>query len=849
MPPLPLQAPQQRRRSGDMTGRTSSGRKSRPRRRQATTTPSRRLPAGTPVPPRSQRDFSNSHIQIIPQPEPEEHFSDNEESKLPTHTNQSYLLEAEAGFVDGGKTGVHQRQTSGQTFADMARFGIGMDGLKNDVMASHEPQPLSNYLKFTKPKSARGVSLLRSEVEDYTRASSPSENMNESPSFMSRYSQDSQVTHSFRDKSATPVAMDPVTALHQHFDAVTAIFGYQLANPAVLQSTEGKRDGEIIFVIHPNGDIQAHQWSGQQFQWSNVGQYSYNRKSVEGVLGKEQLKGQKIGSTTPRNTLEFFIAITKQFEESSIAKASEPTGYEPGNRIRPAIPLMSHHNMQNVKSANVASPVQSQFAPPRPIANMKRPALALDTTGEPSRSFSSAGYPSQQTGLPTLSYLSNVSNLRNGGVDTPHDRFPSPSVTETSPLLRRQSVSPELKRVYNPTPRNNIALSQSGLLQYPEPLTEEERRKLFPGGTPAYARHLSGPPSEDMQLARKRIFQEEQQRMQQRSLGGRVIINEDSDTDEDSVKGERLNHYLNTVGPNVSPTLHRGMNMDGARQSSESQYFDDSGYASINNQQRSMESKLFNLSLNANPPHVNDQPLPTFQYPRPAAPGTAIPTSSGSNAVRADLRQSEPDTNYLNRQVRLYNGDHAFGNKIITPQNWNGPFLTEAPEDKPYAPCNRKAVDIMRSDDATFMKFWTSSTKFEREEAYLRQLEKTQPATPIGTLPAPIGTRPSPTTTTENKKKSYCHSIERVLLPVRENLLAYIEGEGTRDYFSRFAKPPAHCITENVMAAQSFFGEDYGKPIARIGRDARYRPLGGGGASGGGGAGKEGRGGGYGLRV
>ncbi|KAI9655766.1 MAG: hypothetical protein M1821_005201 [Bathelium mastoideum] len=45
------------------------------------------------------------------------------------------------------------------------------------------------------------------------------------------------------------------------------------------------------------------------------------------------------------------------------------------------------------------------------------------------------------------------------------------------------------------------------------------------------------------------------------------------------------------------------------------------------------------------------------------------------------------------------------------------------------------------------------------------------------------------------------------------------------DYFNRFTEPLEWCINKSPNGNQSFFGEDWGTPPSRVGRDPRYRPL------------------------
>src|SRR5579871_198715 len=110
-------------------------------------------------------------------------------------------------------------------------------------------------------------------------------------------------------------SMDPVTALAEHMENLSKIFGEPLPDSTFLTQNEGAFDNQIVFILHPNGDVQAHQWAARSYQWVNIGQYSYKRKRIEGQLEKEKLRGQKIGGGLPPNTIQYFLAVTKQREQ------------------------------------------------------------------------------------------------------------------------------------------------------------------------------------------------------------------------------------------------------------------------------------------------------------------------------------------------------------------------------------------------------------------------------------------------------------------------------------------------------------------------------------------------------
>lgn len=66
--------------------------------------------------------------------------------------------------------------------------------------------------------------------------------------------------------------------------------------------------------------------------------------------------------------------------------------------------------------------------------------------------------------------------------------------------------------------------------------------------------------------------------------------------------------------------------------------------------------------------------------------------------------------------------------------------------------------------------------------------------------------------------------INRLMVPVIANLRSYAEDSGP-SYFNKFTKAPAWAVDTSVSGNKSFFGEDWGKPPSRVGRDPRYRPT------------------------
>ncbi|KAL8637640.1 MAG: hypothetical protein Q9228_005108 [Teloschistes exilis] len=65
--------------------------------------------------------------------------------------------------------------------------------------------------------------------------------------------------------------------------------------------------------------------------------------------------------------------------------------------------------------------------------------------------------------------------------------------------------------------------------------------------------------------------------------------------------------------------------------------------------------------------------------------------------------------------------------------------------------------------------------------------------------------------------------VRDLLIPVLANLQSYVNEPPS--YFNKFSKVPAWAIDNGPDGNKSFFGEDWGKPPTRVGRDPRYRPT------------------------
>ena len=64
--------------------------------------------------------------------------------------------------------------------------------------------------------------------------------------------------------------------------------------------------------------------------------------------------------------------------------------------------------------------------------------------------------------------------------------------------------------------------------------------------------------------------------------------------------------------------------------------------------------------------------------------------------------------------------------------------------------------------------------------------------------------------------------VDTLIVPAITNLSTYLV---STDYFGCFGRVPEWCIDQTPNGNSSFFGEDWGAPPPRVGRDPRYRPM------------------------
>ncbi|KAF2192496.1 hypothetical protein K469DRAFT_800483 [Zopfia rhizophila CBS 207.26] len=342
------------------------------RRTPAAATAKGRLPIGTPG--QGGVNTSHSHIQIVPREDDDFVDETSFGEDVPTFRSPSLQFLPSSDVTSRRRFRDTPNDTSkGKTFADMARRFNNRDLAEGEEHPTSGPVSLVGLIKL-QPHRKRGNKTWRplqlsdfgeddnhnddvesdhdepvAQTHSVSLASRPSHfdlpplqtEFNISP--VSRRQALPSNPQSISDAPsasamfmrATSEDISPTNTRGGIVDDVTRMFG-KLPDPIRLQECVGTEDGEIIFIGHPNRDVSAHQWSTKSFQWVNIGQYSHNRRRVEGSLASDRLRGQAASESLPLNSLEYFKAIAEQRQRMVKESRSEQVEERPS-------PSLVHH--------------------------------------------------------------------------------------------------------------------------------------------------------------------------------------------------------------------------------------------------------------------------------------------------------------------------------------------------------------------------------------------------------------------------------------------------------------------------------------------------------------------------
>lgn len=696
---------------------------------------------------------------------------------------------------------------------------------------------------------------------------------------------------------------------------VNDVFGNDLPTPDILASEPGEKEGQVKFIIHPNGDVSAQQWSAAQFQWHNIGQYSNIRKRTEGQLASDRLKGQTESQTLQQNTLVYFRALGKQREAAVMGL---PFG---AKEIQSCLPHVSVE--QNVNSAPFqSSPPEKIFttAATDPVHTSKQESELLrrpwmyDTShaAPMSSPFNSTpslfGHRNKSTGTVESSEKRSLLNsLAFGSL---------PAVSTSQPFVtQRVGTAQPPSADVRPTTATLPATVITGFhnpISFDDSDSEDDvylRGLQSSVNNPAEHRYVGGTPRDGVEEELMQQLHNQERyinNIRSNSVLGRSghtappsqVQGTEHDSDASLLRRNAMKDYLNRVA-NISDrqtacdnpliednlgTMRQTREQEGDRNGwrsppptavGEYTHSIESYLQSMMTQlpaQQERDSRLFEeldrgrkTSNVATARTVLHDPLrhsaaksvpeavlrsslsrtaglPVVGVSQQANSGIVSPPRlRGGHIMRqdsntTDLSVSEPESGWRDRLVKVvtFNNPQPTNEQSAlrsepTRQDWHGPFFTDT---HPQA-ANEKDYDDELRD------WYYGGNTIERQDEFFRRIKDAHYQTPALNTPsklprASVGTiGRSSTTTTSMPHKSqasvpdFNEDMTRLLIPVLENLSSYVQGppEKRHGYFARYAPPPEWCIDKTVGGNQSFFGEEWGKPPARIGRDSRYRPL------------------------
>ena len=571
----------------------------------------------------------------------------------------------------------------------------------------------------------------------------------------------------------------------------------RLPGPEMLKTLCGRMEGEVKFVRHHNGDISAHQWSNATVSWCHIGQYSFLRKKIEGPMAALQLT-DPVSETLmgQEGTLAYFIALAHQCQNYICEASQKP--------VPPKIPKEDDGLDDGSVSYAVGDSISTEVVPYTKNDIVKK--QEAHNYGRP--------YNTTTSGLDY--YRPYASN----------DGQPFAEV-QAIRSSEDPSVALAYQRATNTQQKGHDGLQQ---LQYNNYLSSNSKH------THRNERNLMLKRFEELIIPQAESRSAHELAMSQEHLmPPRSSIH--------TGVGDRI------VGsPSVPKTA--GQNGASAAPAVRTVLYDPLADA----------TRLPNGTPTGYPTRIGSYDNELVKS------HTGCPqTKSGSGAClhdnivsftddcplqckTPDLRHSIPEPGWKERRVNIQQSpmpklsDEQLRVTILsTPQNWNGPFF----EESDASGCTVGTMDARKSNmihsqptknhTEELNSWWSSANQGTRRLEFIRHLQPSTSSSSSSLDGSSLllqqdkpGSSEPATSQTESQRSE---RLSSALVGVYESLSSYVQGplEQRKGYFSRFGTPPEWCVDRSGRSSHhhhSFFGEDWGAPPQRLGRDPRYRPLG-----------------------
>ena len=670
---------------------------------------------------------------------------------------------------------------------------------------------------------------------------------------------------------------------------INEVFGNDLPPPEFVQGNPGFKNGQVQFVVHPNGDVAAQEWSSDKYQWTSIGQFSNIRRRREGLLAASRLRGETEQQSLMQNTLHYFRAVAKQHEALQMGL---PWGTKEVNAVLPGSRVESSIKAENVNTAKTTATaptgptytVASRF-PLKPIPQAPRlhaiGSLSRDNV-QPFPDFTPPGpKPASMSLNPlTISTFSRdheMSTLENTPYSFSHEttdhsaRSIPPFVRgDTQPSLDSMSFgSFPAVALYSGIQSGVQSGMQSGMQSGAQSgmqsdmhsgtesgvqnggVTDQTFEQLMPVHSTG---NLAFAPSNNTIGSAYSAWPTVPQTPENSSSSNYwpTWFDHESDDSDDLSPAPRpakappgLEHGSALTTP--FPSLDRGFKT--SDRSAVKDYLNRLGETAS---ARSMGSAPYGRTVLRDPMQYPDT-SPAEQSPLRNLPlrraGLSMPPDSRSEMdlggfhtddespvmsataaaeARRNLRVvSEPDPGPWNTK-RLDDAEMDAWGTLASDQLKLYSKPTPQNWNGPFfcGDPTDQAVD-QKSKDEELHNWFTGGNKRARQDEYFERIKAAHNATaPRRRSPGPIGP-PRPNDPKIHETADFNEDTTRLLIPVLENLASYVEGpiEKRHGPFARYVPPPEWCVDRGPNGNKSFFGEDWGQAPERIGRDIRYRPM------------------------
>ncbi|KAF4556236.1 Hypothetical protein D9617_1g081110 [Elsinoe fawcettii] len=632
-----------------------------------------------------------------------------------------------------------------------------------------------------------------------------------------------KVGHTARDENQNP----SVSASYNKRE-INEVFGNELPSPTYCSSHPGTKNGQVVFCIHPNGDVSAQQWSSDHYQWVNIGQYSNSRKKTEGQLASTRVRGESEALSLQQSTLAYFHAIAKQREAQVMGLPFGPKD------VQACMPNLSLRRKEPDDTSEPPS-----HAPVAPAAHYK-------------------GLPKPLVALPKQ-ILQRVS---------PQSEIDASTITKASPLEELQRRGEYLRQLADAQSQmNHLTFGSMTHANIPDHIGTDTRLRAAQGGYPSVIlpQHNANQVSSTYHLP-----------------FGAYGINDN---------GHTSNAYASTDSSRRSTFSSQAMSSlfgggDGITQSrpmSTKPYIPEA----LQRLAHANSARHVHIASQASMQHIpeeehyaeqnayehyyeqdyDEEYSELTQYPysvsliytkTPCKP----PLSRGltreiSHSSIHDLGETEPEgfpqPNHINHQINP--SELTRLQDPPTPQHLDGRSVHDTPQ---ISSADRHLSSYDRHLRAWFHNKITLDRHASFYNAIMSHSTDETPTRPSKSKdPGVIGPPSSRKTPTSQKMErhdslqgsSYASndpqtknvgmdkdSTTRLLIPLLENLKGYTQGpmKGRRGYWAPFVDPPEWAVDKGLNGNMSFYEEDWGRTAVpeRIGRDWRYRGMSGSGNGG-----------------